>query len=286
MAIESTLLAAGPGWRVHDVRCSAGPEDPAFEERHGAVCLAAVVAGTFQYRSTTGRALLAPGAVLLGNEGECFECGHEHGRGDRCLSVQFDGACWQQIVAAVPGARSIRFELPRLPPLPRLLPYIGGLATQTDADALEELAIGFAGAAVEAVVDRRPASGGTAGAREERRIAESVRRIERELCDPLPLARLAAEAAMSPYHYLRTFTRVVGTTPHRFVLRARLEQAARALRKTDAPVATVALDAGFGDLSSFHGSFRRWFGASPAAYRAGAGQPAGASCKAGGRRTR
>jgi AraC-like DNA-binding protein len=34
-------------------------------------------------------------------------------------------------------------------------------------------------------------------------------------------------------------------------------------------VAEVALESGFGDLSSFHGGFRRWFGVSPGAYRAG-----------------
>jgi AraC-like DNA-binding protein len=74
---------------------------------------------------------------------------------------------------------------------------------------------------------------------------------------------------MSPYHYLRTFTRVVGTTPHRFVLRARLERAARLLRDSTVPVGTVALEAGFADLSTFHASFRRWMGTTPARYRAG-----------------
>lgn len=267
MAIGSRLLASGPGWRVLDVHCTAGPGDAVFEERHGAVCLAAVVAGSFQYRSPAGRALLAPGAVLLGNEGQCFECGHEHGRGDRCLSVQFDGACWRGIVAAVPGARRDTFALPRLPPLPGLLRYVGGLRTAGEAEAVEELAFGFAGAAVEALADS-PVAAARVGAREERRISEAVRRIELRLAEPLPLSRLAAEAAMSPCHFLRSFTRVVGTTPHRFVLRARLEQAARLLRRTDAPVATVALEAGFGDLSGFHGSFRRWLGVSPGAWRA------------------
>jgi AraC-like DNA-binding protein len=268
MAIAKRLLAAGEGWRITDVRCTAGPDDAVFEERHGAVCLAAVVAGHFQYRSPAGRALLAPGAVLLGNEGQCFECGHEHGRGDRCLSVHFDGARWREIVAAVPGARRDTFALPRLPPLPGLLRYVGGLGTEQDADALEELAFGFAGAAVEALADSRPADA-RIGAREERRIAEAVRHIETRLADPLPLPQLAAEAAMSPYHFLRSFTRVVGTTPHRYLLRARLERAARLLRQTAAPVAEVALESGFGDLSSFHGGFRRWFGVSPGAYRAG-----------------
>jgi AraC family transcriptional regulator len=283
-AITSKLLASGPGWRVLDVHCTAGPGDAVFEERHGAVCLAAVVAGSFQYRSPAGRALLAPGAVLLGNEGQCFECGHEHGRGDRCLSVQFEGACWQDIVAAVPGARSDIFELPRLPPSPGLLPFIGGLVTQADPAALEDLAFGFAGAVTQATADR-PDDGGRVGAREERRVSDAVRRIERQLADPLPLSRLAADAAMSPYHFLRIFTRVVGTTPHRFVLRARLERAARLLRQTDAPVAAVALEAGFGDLSTFHGSFRRWLGSSPGAYRAGRRREAGASRGAGARHT-
>jgi AraC-like DNA-binding protein len=267
MAITSTALASGPGWRVFDVCCTAGPADPVYEEQHGSYCLAAVVAGTFQYRAPSGRALLAPGAVLLGNQGQCFECGHAHGHGDRCLSVHFDAACWEDVVAAVPGARHASFARPRLPPLPDLLPFVSGLATATEAAALEELAFGFAGAAIGALADSP--STGRVGAREERRIAGSVRRIEAALDAPLPLARLAADAAMSPYHYLRTFTHVVGTTPHRFVLRARLERAARLLRDSAMPVATVALEAGFADLSTFHASFRRWMGTTPAQYRAG-----------------
>ena len=115
MALNSRLLASGPGWSVSDVACTAGPHDRPFEERHHAACIAAVTEGTFQYRSTQGRALLAPGAVLLGNYGYCFECGHEHGTGDRCLSFHFTPDHWETIVAAVPGARTATFALPRVP---------------------------------------------------------------------------------------------------------------------------------------------------------------------------
>src|SRR5262247_819042 len=83
MTPNSHLLASGPGWSVRDIVCTAGPHDRPFEERHDSVCIAAVMQGTFQYRSTHGAAVLAPGAVLLGNEGACFECGHEPGTGDR-----------------------------------------------------------------------------------------------------------------------------------------------------------------------------------------------------------
>src|SRR5262249_1578646 len=76
MALSWRLLAPGPGWSVSDVACTAGPHDRPFEERPHAACIAAVTEGTFQYRSTRGSAVLAPGAVLLGDEGSCFECGH------------------------------------------------------------------------------------------------------------------------------------------------------------------------------------------------------------------
>jgi len=83
MSLTSRMLASGPGWSVSDVTCTAGPHDRSFEERHDTASIAAVTAGTFQYRSGGGRAVLAPGVILLGNAGACFECGHELGTGDR-----------------------------------------------------------------------------------------------------------------------------------------------------------------------------------------------------------
>src|SRR5262249_18619896 len=75
-------LAAGRGWSVTDVLCTFGPRDRPFEERHAGVCIAMVVAGAFGYRAAAGRELLTPGSLLLGNAGECFECGHRHAPGD------------------------------------------------------------------------------------------------------------------------------------------------------------------------------------------------------------
>ena len=284
MTMQSKLLASGSGWRVFDVNCAAGPRDRAFEERHETVCLAAVTAGTFQYRSTTGRALLAPGSVLLGNQGQCFECGHEHGRGDRCVSVHFDGSYWQDIVAAVPGARAAGFAVPRLPPLPVRLPLLSRLeAARTVVDVtgvVEELALHLAGVVVATLADSAQVSM-MVSRREELRIDDALRLIEQRAPDPLPLGQLAGDVAMSPYHFLRTFARVVGTTPHQYVLRTRLQRAAVALQLSDVPVARVALDAGFNDLSTFHGHFQRWMGVTPHVYRISArrgnGRQAGAT---------
>ena len=272
MALASRLLASGSGWRVADAVCSFGPHDRPYEEQHGAVCIAAVTAGTFRYRSTLGSAVLAPGALLLGNDRHCFECGHEHGVGDRCLSFQFAPEFLQGVVAAVSGARRLAFSVPRLPPHPALLPIVAAAeAAREDGDAaeFEELALRLAGA-VSAVLAETKRSSHAPSRRGEKRIAAALHRIEAQANEPLSLSDLAGAAAISPYHFLRTFRAVVGMTPHQYVLHTRMHRAAVRLRRTSDSISAIAFTAGFGDLSTFNRRFRRIVGLSPSAYRASA----------------
>ena len=53
--------------------------------------------------------MLAPGAILLGNARTCFECGHEHGVGDRCVSFHYTPELMESVLADVPGARRLAF---------------------------------------------------------------------------------------------------------------------------------------------------------------------------------
>lgn len=266
----STLLASEPGWLARDIVCTAGPGDRPFEEQHDAFCIAAVMEGTFQLRSTQGAALLGPGALLLGNQGGCFQCGHEHAVGDRCLAFHFTPDCLEAIAAALPGVRRITFDVPRLPPLLSLMRLIASAEAARDArdgDELEELALTLAAAVASTLAESAPARSGP-NRRDERRVTEALRRIEADSHEPLTLADLARGAGMSPYHFLRTFRRVVGMTPHQFILRTRLHRAALRLRGSHEPIAAIAFDAGFGDLSTFNHRFRRVMGVSPSAYRA------------------
>ncbi len=274
-AMASNLLASGAGWRVSDVVCTAGPHDRPFEEQHADVSIAAVTQGTFQYRTTQGAALLAPGALLLGSAGSCFECGHEHATGDRCLALHFAPDYFEAIVGSVPGARRADFVVPRLPPAPALAPAIGAVEAARDggdAEELQEAALRLAGAVAAALVETGPEAVRQPSRRDERRITDVLRWIETEAHERLGLADLARQAGMSPYHFLRTFRQVVGMTPHQYVLRTRLHRAAVRLRRSNEPISTIAFESGFDDLSTFNRRFRRIVGASPGAYR-GRGAP-------------
>jgi AraC-like DNA-binding protein len=270
MTVSSRVLAAGDGWRVHDVICTHGPQDRPFEEQHASVSIAAVTAGTFQYRTRQGAAMLVPGALLLGNAGACFECGHTHGTGDRCLAFHLTPGFFEAVACEVPGIHNISFTAPSLAPLPDLMPLFADAESareDCDSSAFEELTLRIAVAAASLTGEAPPSSRRVA-ARDERRIAEAVRHIEREAHEPLTLTALARDANMSAYHFLRTFRRIVGMTPHQFVLRTRMHRAALRLRGSADPITAIAYENGFNDLSTFNRRFRRLMGMSPGGYRA------------------
>lgn len=263
-------LAEGNGWRLNEFTCYAGPNVRPFEERHDDVAISAVVAGTFQYRSDSGTALLYPGAVMLGNPGACFECGHAHGTGDRCIGFQFAPSLFEEIAASVAGSARFRFTSAMLPALPVLTIPIVALEAAARGEshaALEERAIGFAEKVLAVCVGAQD-DAAAPRARDERRISLALRHIETHLDEKLDLDALAGVACMSKYHFLRSFRRSVGATPYNYLLGLRLRRAALRLGTSDVPVATVAFDAGFGDLSTFNRHFRALFGKSPRAYRA------------------
>lgn len=82
------------------------------------------------------------------------------------------------------------------------------------------------------------------------------------------LSSLAALVDMDARRFTAAFTHAFGLTPWQYVLRTRLEEAARLLRQTDAPVTDIALGIGFATPSHFATAFARHFGAPPSRYRA------------------
>jgi AraC-like DNA-binding protein len=268
-ALAVRPLRRGRGWCVSEYVCTAGPGDRPFEERHDTMAIAAVVEGTFTYRGDTGTAMLHPGAFLLGNAATCYACGHEHSRGDRCISFQATPEYFAEIAASITGSGRFRFSTPMLPTTPKLLPWLARIEARTAlAEPLEidETAARLLEAVIGALSDRTPLPV-RVSPRDGRRIGEALRCIEVNAADALDLDTLAGVAAMSKYHFLRTFRHTVGMTPYQFLLGVRMRRAAVRLAMSSAPVSAIAYDSGFGDLSTFNARFRETFGMSPTAFR-------------------
>lgn len=260
------LIAEGPDWRVEEVVCRAGPGDRAFEERHDWTAIAAVVGGVFTYRTHAGRALMTPGAVLLGEPGRCFECGHEHSAGDRCVSVHLSPALAEAVLGDLAGARRLGFRGPSLPPAEGLAPMMAearALLAAPEPLRAEQFALGIAAAAfgLEQDAPRKPPS-----AAETARAAGAVKIIEAQLAEPLSIAGLADAVGLGRRRFASAFRAAVGVSPYAYILARRLEAAAERLRTSRRPVLDIALDVGFGDLSEFTRRFSARFGRPPGRY--------------------
>jgi len=136
-------LASGNGWRVADVLCTCGPDDPPYEEQHREYAVAFVIAGMFEQRGSRGRTLMTPGAAMLGNPGACFECSHTHTRGDRCISFWYSHEYFDRILSDASSRGTRGFAVDALPPLREtaaLSARAAAAISRPDADAWDELA--------------------------------------------------------------------------------------------------------------------------------------------------
>ena len=103
-----------------------------------------------------------------------------------------------------------------------------------------------------------------------RRLNAALDLIDRDLGGDISLAKLAAVACFSPYHFHRLFSAMVGEPPAEYVRRLRLEKAAALL--VNEPLETVtaiALACGFSTSALFCRLFKARFGMSPTAWRDG-----------------
>lgn len=263
-AFSDTAVAAGDDWRVYDIVCTCGPRDSTAEEQTSTSGIALVLSGSFVARNRHGTSLLGPGSLFLVEAGRCFACSHQHGEGDRCLSFKFEPELFERIAHDV-GAKA-EFAHSSLPPLRELSRHTArARMAMTRPELMEEAAFEMLGAAVQ--LGGRLRRAGSAPAHHHGRMTEVLRYMAAHTAAPHKITGLARMARLSPYHFLRSFKATTGVTPHQWLLRARLREAAEKLAATSLPVTDIALDVGFEDLSNFTRSFRAEFGASPRQFR-------------------
>jgi AraC family transcriptional regulator len=91
--------------------------------------------------------------------------------------------------------------------------------------------------------------------------------IDSHITEPVLVADLCALVQRSEAHFSRSFKRTLGVSPHAFVIRRRVELAARHMLTTDAPLSEIALRCGFADQAHLCKHFRQSVGHTPAAWR-------------------
>ena len=262
--MTATTLLQQKSITVSDFRCSAGPDDTPFLERHRCHSVSYVRKGSFGCR-TRGRFFeLVAGSILVGHPGDEYMCTHDHVCGDECLSFFLT----PELVEAI-GDRAEVWQIGSAPPLPELM-VLGELA-QAAADGrsdigLDEVGQVFASRFVE-VVSGRAREPVPAKARDRRRAVETALWIDAHSHRQIDLEHAAGQADISPFHFLRLFSSVLGVTPHQYLVRSRLRHAARLLADHDSSITDIAYDVGFGDLSNFVRTFHRAAGVSPLRFR-------------------
>ena len=99
------------------------------------------------------------------------------------------------------------------------------------------------------------------------RLAKVVDFVDAHLDQPISIDDLSLAAGISRSHFIRSFHEQVGETPHRWLMKHRLEQAKILLQSTDEDMAQVAARCGFSSQSHLCTAMKGAVGMSPKRWR-------------------
>ena len=92
--------------------------------------------------------------------------------------------------------------------------------------------------------------------------------IEKHLNEEITLDKIAQVACFSPFHFHRVFSTLTNETINAFIQRKRIEKAAQQLINEDnVSISEIAYNCGFGSVSHFSRTFRKYFGMTAKEFR-------------------
>jgi AraC-like DNA-binding protein len=109
-------------------------------------------------------------------------------------------------------------------------------------------------------------TGWLAGTRDQV-VGRSLMLLHRKVQHPWTIADLAKEVGISRSALVERFTRYLSEPPMTYLIRWRLQLAARSLAATSRGVVEIASDVGYESEAAFNRAFKREFGLPPARYR-------------------
>ena len=99
------------------------------------------------------------------------------------------------------------------------------------------------------------------------RLMPAVRFMHAEYSRGPTLTEIAQQVKLSPFHFHRRFTELLGMTPKQYMLACQINQAKKELLAGEKGLATIAKDCGFAHQSHFTSRFKQATGLTPTRWR-------------------
>jgi AraC-like DNA-binding protein len=99
------------------------------------------------------------------------------------------------------------------------------------------------------------------------KLKKAISFMKKDLSSNITVREMADVAALSQYHFIRSFKDAYEVTPGQFLTKLRLKKASLLLKKSELNISEIMMACGFEDKSSFIRLFRKELGQTPMQYR-------------------
>jgi len=95
------------------------------------------------------------------------------------------------------------------------------------------------------------------------RLCKAKEMMDADVSRNISIADLSREAALSEFHFYRSFKSVYGISPHQYLLKKRMEFSMQLVKQGNLPVTEIAYRVGFNDIYAFSKAFKQHFKIAP-----------------------
>lgn len=266
---------------VGDVRCRPADGACGCEECSTVDDIAFVRRGVFVKHLGRRQVVANANHAVFFNRDETYRVSHPIVGGDDCTVFWLRRDLLHSVAAAHDDAalgRAALFAVPEAPVANGL--YLSHLkllrsvqSGQLTDIAVEERVLALVGELLQSIPiahDSRRSARRRSTLEAHGDAADRIRHyLSAHYASPISIDDLAEAVHLSPYHMCRVFRSRTGHTIHGYRTQLRLRAALSRLDDGEDDLTGLALDLGFSDHSHFTTAFRRAFGMSPSAFRAG-----------------
>jgi AraC family transcriptional regulator len=95
------------------------------------------------------------------------------------------------------------------------------------------------------------------------RLTDAKKFIDEFYFKKITVCELASIACKEKHHFVRCFKKEFGETPHKYVVRKRLEMAKVFISTSAGSISTISQRLGYNDISAFSNQYKKCFGCPP-----------------------